>query len=65
MRNLISRIIGIVLGSAWTLSAITRGVSSDGGTDAYAGGQIAGAIFGAAFIVAGAYYLRKGLRDHR
>ena len=65
MRNLVSGIIGVVLGAAWTLKALLAPPGSNGEADAYATGQFIGAIFGVVFLAAGVYYLRKGLREPR
>ena len=63
MRNLVSGIVGVVFGSLWTLNAFLNSPGSKGESGAYAGGQFAAAIFGVVFLAAGAYYLRKGLRE--
>ena len=62
MRNLVSGIIGVVLGSIWTLRAFTSSSSSNG-SGAYAAGEQVAVVFGVIFLVAGIYYLRKGLQD--
>jgi hypothetical protein len=61
MRNLISGIIGIVLGLAIVLVQILRGGRQ--GEGAFAVGQIIGLIMGVLFFVLGVVYLILGIRE--
>ena len=63
MRNLVSGIVGVVLGTMWTLRALMAPPGSSGESGAYATGQLVGALFGVVFLVAGIFYLRKGMRE--
>ena len=64
-RNLVSGLIGTILGSIWTLRAIVEGLRGDlvEGSGAYADGQAFAVIFGGVFFMAGLYYLKKGLAE--
>jgi hypothetical protein len=62
-RNLVSGIIGVVLGSIWTLQGLMSGGGTPGASSAYESGRSTAAIFGVVFLVAGLYYLGKGLLE--
>lgn len=62
-RNLASGMIGVVVGSLWTVGGLLQGVPARAGSSFYAMGEFAALIFGAVFLIAGLHYLRKALRE--
>ena len=62
-RNLVEGMVGIVLGGGLTINGLLSGAPARAGSSAYAMGEFAALIFGVVFLVAGLYYLRKGLRE--
>jgi len=61
MRNLLSGIVGIVFGTFMLLGSLLRGGLQGGG--AYLAGQVMGLVFGIVFLVAGVFYLVKGIKE--
>jgi hypothetical protein len=61
MRNLISGIVGTLLGAAILLGSLLRGGPQ--GEGAYQAGQFVGLAFGVLFFFAGLYYLYLGWSD--
>lgn len=60
MRNLVSGVVGVLLGGGIVAYALF-GMPRAGG--AYGGGQLGGAGFGALMLLAGVYYLVIGIRE--
>ena len=58
MRNIISGIIGVLLGGVMLLTCLKMFMIQ--GRAAYHSGNIGGAIIGALFFIIGLYYLIKG-----
>jgi uncharacterized membrane protein HdeD (DUF308 family) len=61
MRNLISGVVGIVLGAFILLGSLLRGGPQ--GEGAYRAGQVTALLFGLLCLVAGIYYLVKGIKE--
>ena len=62
-RNLIEGIVGIVFGGAITLNGLVNGVAARAGESPYAMGAFFALLMGVTFLIAGIYYVRKGLRE--
>jgi uncharacterized membrane protein HdeD (DUF308 family) len=64
MRQIILGVIGVIWGAA-ILIAHFAGVGPSGGSGAYGAGQNAAVVFGAVFLLAGAFAVRNALRERR
>ena len=62
MRNLVSGIVGVVWGGSVTVYGLVTGLQ---GTGPYLGGQVAALVVGLILLVAGVYYVRRGIVEMR
>jgi hypothetical protein len=61
--NLANGIVGVVFGGLMTLGGLFSGTPGKAWEGPAAMGQFAALVLGFVFLVAGLYYLRKGLRE--
>ncbi len=62
-RYLIEGVVAIVFGGGITANGLVNNVAAKAGDGPYAMGAFFALLIGVAFLIAGLYYVRKGLRE--
>jgi len=62
MRNIVFGLIGMIWGGAILVGKLLGGGSTEG-SSSYEAGGVAALVFAVLLLIAGAYYLRKGLQE--